>query len=68
MIREDGEEVGNLPIVALTDGARNLKKEAKEVFGKDIKHMLDWYYLAAKVSQFRYLPAYPYIQKQAGER
>ena len=51
VVGEYGEEVGNLPIVAITDGARNLKKEAKEVFGKDVKHILDWYHLEAKVSQ-----------------
>lgn len=51
VIREYGEEVGNLPIVAITDGARNLKREAKEVFGEEVRHILDWYHLEAKVFQ-----------------
>jgi gamma-glutamylcyclotransferase (GGCT)/AIG2-like uncharacterized protein YtfP len=51
VVREYGAEAGNLPIVAITDGARNLKKEATEVFGKDVCHILDWYHLEAKVYQ-----------------
>jgi hypothetical protein len=51
VVLEYSEEVEKLPIVAITDGARNLKKEAKEVFGKDVRHILDWYHLEAKVFQ-----------------
>ena len=51
IVAEYGEEVEHLPVVAITDGARNLKKEAKEIFGKEVKHILDWYHLEAKVFQ-----------------
>ena len=51
VVEEYGEEVEKLAVVAITDGARNLKKEAKEVFGKDVRHILDWYHLEAKVYQ-----------------
>jgi hypothetical protein len=51
VVKEYGAEVSKLPVVAITDGARNLKKEAKEVFGKQVRHILDWYHLEAKVYQ-----------------
>jgi len=51
VIEEYGAAVSNLAVVAITDGARNLKKEAKEVFGKEVRHILDWYHLEAKVFQ-----------------
>ncbi len=51
VVEEYGEEVSNLAVVAITDGARNLKKEAKEVFGEGVRHILDWYHLEAKVYQ-----------------
>lgn len=51
VVREYGEEAARLPVVAITDGARNLKKEVKEVFGAQVRHILDWYHLEAKVYQ-----------------
>ena len=51
VIEEYGEEAQQLPVVAITDGARNLKKEVKEVFGEGVRHLLDWYHLEAKVYQ-----------------
>jgi len=51
VIQEYGEEATALAVVAITDGARNLKKEAKEVFGEKVRHILDWYHLEAKVFQ-----------------
>ncbi len=51
VIQEYGEEASALAVVAITDGARNLKKEAKEVFGEEVQHILDWSHLEAKVFQ-----------------
>lgn len=51
VIQEYGEEASAMAVVAITDGARNLKKEAKEVFGEKVRHILDWYHLEAKVFQ-----------------
>jgi hypothetical protein len=51
VVEEYGEEAGSLAVVAITDGARHLKKEAKEVFGMQVCHILDWYHLEAKVFQ-----------------
>lgn len=51
VVEEYGEEAKQLPVVAITDGARNLKKEVKEVFGAGVRHLLDWFHLEAKVYQ-----------------
>jgi len=51
VVEEYGEEVSKMAVVAITDGARNLKKEAKEVFGENVCHILDWYHLESKVFQ-----------------
>lgn len=51
VIAEYGEQAKELAVVAITDGARNLKKEVKEVFGEEVSHFLDWYHLEAKVYQ-----------------
>jgi hypothetical protein len=40
-----------LPIVAISDGATNLKNDLKSIFGVDIVHILDWYHLNKKVHQ-----------------
>lgn len=49
--REYGSEASQLPIVAISDGARSIKKEVKQVFGDQVTHILDWYHLQAKVYQ-----------------
>ncbi len=51
VMREYGKESSQLPVVAISDGARSIKKETKEVFGKDVTHILDWYHLESKVYQ-----------------
>ncbi len=40
-----------LPIVAITDGATNIKNELKTIFGEHFTHILDWYHLHKKVNQ-----------------
>ena len=40
-----------LPIVAITDGATNIKNELKTIFGEHFTHILDWYHLRKKISQ-----------------
>ncbi len=51
VLREYGNKASSLPVVAISDGARQIKKENKEVFGEDVTHILDWYHLEAKVYQ-----------------
>jgi hypothetical protein len=46
-----GKDIKSLPIVAISDGARSIKNENKEIFGQDVTHILDWYHLQAKVHQ-----------------
>ena len=49
--REYGSKASQLPVVAISDGARSIKKETKQVFGEAVTHILDWYHLEAKVYQ-----------------
>ena len=51
IVAEYGEGAKELAVVVITDGARHLKKEIKEVFGNRVRHILDWYHLEAKVFQ-----------------
>jgi hypothetical protein len=46
-----GQAVHSLPIVAISDGARSIKHQNREIFGKNVVHILDWYHLQAKVHQ-----------------
>ena len=45
------EEVRELPIVAISDGARSIKCGVKRLFAEQVSHLLDWYHLEAKVYQ-----------------
>ena len=49
--QEYGEKVNQLPIVVISDGARSIKNEVKQIFGQQVTHILDWYHLQAKVYQ-----------------
>lgn len=40
-----------LPVVAITDGATNIKNELKTIFGEHFTHILDWYHLQKKINQ-----------------
>jgi hypothetical protein len=51
IVAEYGERSKSLAVVAISDGARSLKKEAQKVFGEEVCHILDWYHLQAKVYQ-----------------
>ena len=46
-----GVERKELPIVAISDGARSIKNENKIIFGQQVTHFLDWYHIEAKVRQ-----------------
>jgi hypothetical protein len=50
-----------LAVVAVTDGARNIRSDLEKVFGSQIiPVILDWYHLAKKV--YSYLaPVYSYV-------
>lgn len=51
ILAEYGAEVSELPIVAISDGARSIKCGVKRMFGEEVSHLLDWYHLEAKVYQ-----------------
>ena len=46
-----GPAAAQLPVVALSDGARCIKQDLQAVFGAQVTHILDWYHLQAKVCQ-----------------
>jgi hypothetical protein len=46
-----GQDHKSLPIVAISDGARSIKNENKDIFGQNLVHILDWYHLRTKVHQ-----------------
>jgi hypothetical protein len=49
--QEYGKKAANLPIVVISDGARSIKNEVKQIFGQQVMHILDWYHLQTKVYQ-----------------
>ena len=51
IVKEYGEKAEEIEVVALTDGARSLKNEIKEVFGEQVSHILDWYHAEDKIRQ-----------------
>ena len=53
MWQEYGAQAAQLPVVAISDGARSIKKEVQEIFGAQVTPFLDWYHVAAKVHQLR---------------
>jgi hypothetical protein len=44
-----GAQAAQLPVVALSEGARSLQQELQAVFGAPVTHILEWYHLQAKV-------------------
>jgi len=40
-----------LPVVAITDGATNIKNELRTIFGEYFTHILGWYHLKKKINQ-----------------
>ena len=49
--QEYGARAAQLPVVAISDGARSIKKEVQAIFGTQVTHFLDWYHVEAKVHQ-----------------
>lgn len=60
-----GARAAQLPVVALSDGARSIKQELQAVFGAPVTHILDWYHLQAKVCQMMTMIAPHKVAKQA---
>jgi hypothetical protein len=40
-----------LPVVAITDGARTIRRQLTELFGQPVPVILDWYHLDKKVGE-----------------
>jgi predicted ATP-grasp superfamily ATP-dependent carboligase len=51
LLKAYGERIRFLPIVSISDGARSIKNQNKEIFGAQVIHILDWYHLQQKVIQ-----------------
>jgi hypothetical protein len=51
IIKEYGEEKEPLKIVAITDGAKDIRKRLLSIFGVVVTIILDWYHLCKKVRE-----------------
>jgi hypothetical protein len=47
-----------LPVVAITDGARTIRRQLAELFGQPVPVILDWYHLDKKVGELMGMVAY----------
>ena len=65
LVQAWGERAAQLPVVALSDGARSIKQDLQAVFGGQVTHILDWYHLQAKVCQMMTMIAPHKAAKQA---
>jgi hypothetical protein len=52
VIQEYGKEKKPLPVVAIADGAKDIRCCLTEVFGSNLMIILDWYHLGKKVREF----------------
>jgi hypothetical protein len=55
---------GKLPIVCISDGARNIKNRLHRLFGEGVTHFIDWYHLEEKVWQLMSMIAVNKEQKK----
>jgi hypothetical protein len=52
-----------LNIVAITDGARNIRKRLSEIFKVPVVHILDWYHLTKKLGEYLSMLHFPKPEK-----
>jgi len=52
VIKEYGQEEKPLSVVAITDGAKDIRLQLIAVFGASLMIILDWYHLGKKVREF----------------
>ena len=64
VIREYGERTAALNLVAITDGARNIRLLFERVFGLAIVLILDWYHLEKKVWELMSMVAWNTLEKE----
>lgn len=65
LIREYGGHDSPLPIVAITDGATNLRLLLLTIFGRLVTIILDWYHLTKKVRELMSMIARTKQEKEA---
>ena len=51
ILKEYGERQNPLNIVAVTDGAADIRRRLREIFGSQMTLILDWYHLCKKVRE-----------------
>lgn len=66
--REWGERKTPLPVVALTDGARSIRKDLTALFGPDVRIILDWYHLETRVYEHLAMMAHSQSEREGWER
>jgi hypothetical protein len=52
-----------LNVVAITDGARNIRKHLSEIFKVPVVHILDWYHLRKKLGEYLSMLHFPKSEK-----
>lgn len=67
LVREWGEHPKPLPIVAITDGARQIRCMLEELFGPSVRVILDWYHLAKRVYQLLCMVAHDKAERERME-
>lgn len=61
-------EAPPLAVVAITDGAQNIRSHLEQVFGSPIPVILDWYHLTKKVYQLLSMVAYGKDERERMQR
>ena len=57
-----------LPVVALTDGARSIRRDLTALFGPDVSIILDWYHLQKRVYEHLAMMAHGKSEREDWER
>jgi len=65
--REWGKHPKPLPIVAITDGARQIRCMLEELFGPSVRVILDWYHLAKRAYQLLSMVAHDKAERERME-
>ena len=66
--REWGARSTPLPLVALTDGARGIRKDLTALFGPEVSIILDWYHLQTRVYEHLAMMAHSKSEREGWER
>ena len=66
--RDWGNRDTPLPVVALTDGARSIRRDLTALFGPEVTIILDWYHLEKRVYEHLAMMAHSKSEREEWER